>query len=217
MLKTEDIGIQWLQKEGERIYENQNIASLKISPHLLLSSRFYEAVQLLAHLSGRATLTHCYKFILDELTGGSKSVEILSRPCHFSRWAKWEGEALKSGGGESVVFHTEDISLWNTLEFMKLLSSKKKTQKGALVFLCRNLEEAEQFLQTRNRAGVYLACHFRMDCSSLTSRIPFHQKWGLWGDIACEDLKPLYHPRWDFILPEALSHPPSADLFFRHA
>ena len=197
--------IQWFCKNGATVYKNQNIASLNIKPQLCLEKTFLSALQLLAHLSGLATLTHCYVSTL-KLNNRTK-IKVMAQRKEVFNWVTVEQTALRHGGGEGYVQYVEDMNILANLDLLQ-------EQKGT-VFACRNTDTIEYLLKNMSTGPELLAFHHTMKWQKWITKIPNNIKIGLWGDIPCNNIMNLSHNRLDFILPAGLSYPPPVDLFLK--
>ena len=202
------IPLHWLCEEGKIVYQGQNILSFKIEHQLLLQPVFQSALQLLSHLSGLATLTHYYVSTINTLPNNNdKKTALFAKKREFSKWNEWEIKAVQQNGGQSVSLYTDDLAI--------LTDNNLPNTTQTVVFICRKMETAKQLLRHDNKNNIALALHHSIDWSSIIDQVPFNKSIGLWGDISCDQIKTLYHPRLDFILPDCLSYPPSVDLFIK--
>lgn len=202
---SSSVNMQWFCKNGSTVYKNQNIASFNIKSQLCLQKTFSSALQLLSHLSGLATLTHCYLSAL-KITNHTKT-KVMAQKKEGSNWISAEETAIRHGGGEGYVHYVEDMNILSNLD---LLQEQKNT-----VFACRDTYTIEYLLKNMSTGPELLAFHHTMDRQKWITKIPNNIKIGLWGDIPCNNIINLSGNRLDFIIPTGLSHPPSVDLFFK--
>ena len=202
---SSSVNIQWFCKNGDTIYKNQNIASFNIKAQLCMQKTFLSALQLLAHLSGLATLTHCYLSTLK--TTNYIKTKVMAQRKECSNWIPEEETAIRHGGGEGYIYYVEDMNILSNLD---LLQEQKNT-----VFACRNTDTVEYLLKNMSTGPVLLAFHHTMNWQKWITKIPNNIKIGLWGNIQCNNIVNLSSSRLDFILPTGLSYPPPVDLFLK--
>ena len=193
----------------ENWYINHKIlCPLKQTTNCFYNLLFQSAIQLLAHLSGLATLTYYYVTALNEFQkDGDKKQKVFAKKREFSQWSQWETQAVQKSGGQVISLYVENP----VIDDISYLDNTTQP----IILLCRHMETARELLKSKHKDNLSLAFHYTTHWQSLIDSIPLNEQIGIWGHIPCQKVKNIYHPRLNFILPEHLSYPPFVDLLVK--